>query len=214
MSTGTGKGAESDVPSQPCPSLGKVLERLFRDDRRPRILQLGPFSGRSAVHLAERGARVTVDEIDVSTLRPDASDPEAAKTFEPSLRLDHDDASFDLILLWDALDFVPKAGLPACGPEMARLLDDEGWMLMLAGGDVGTEEPPPAAPDQFEILGPETISRRPVPGAAPQPRYQHPTRRLEKAMAPLIVDGVHLRRSQIREFLLKKPARSPRRGDA
>ena len=38
-------------------------------------------------------------------------------------------------------------------------------------------------------------------GGAERQRWIHPTREIERALAPLIIDGIHLQRNQTREFL-------------
>jgi hypothetical protein len=42
---------------------------------------------------------------------------------------------------------------------------------------------------------------------ADRPRWVHPTRDLERALAPLSVEGIHLQRNQMREFSVLKGSR-------
>ena len=43
----------NDNDGQKCPGLGKILEKILREDK-PEILDLGPFCGATAVYLADR----------------------------------------------------------------------------------------------------------------------------------------------------------------
>ena len=43
-------------------------------------------------------------------------------------------------------------------------------------------------------------------GRKPERRWVHPTREIERALAPLSVQGIHLQRNQIREFSALKKA--------
>lgn len=189
-----------------CPSLKRALGPAFRDDARPRILDLGPFCGSTATWLAARGARVTCEEFDHGPFNaaPPADADDAAA--EPVLRLDAADGTFDLVLAWEQIDFVHPARLTAFGAELGRVLADGGTILFFARNSrPGAAAEETDAPARFRIVAEDLLGVADA-GWGPRTRYAHPTRSVEAAVAALDVGGIHLQRDQTREFLVKKPA--------
>ena len=69
-------------------------------------------------------------------------------------------------------------------------------------------------PGRYRLVEDNQLERTPVDDVARR-RWTHPTREIERALAPLSIQGIHLQRSQMREFLaLKKATVAPKRGRA
>ena len=195
---------------QKCPGLAKILEKIRRFER-PEILDLGPFCGASAVFLADRGARVSVGEF----VPPPEPPPEPARKAAPGslvrpepkpapapIRLEQPDGKFHLVLVWEACDFIPTRRLAEFGAELARVLADGGWALLLSVGDA--QAPGVAVrPPRYRVVDADRVERVPVDGPALR-RYVHNPRDIERALAPLGVQGIQLQRNQVREFVLLK----------
>ena len=192
---------ESTAPTaQKCAALVKALERLERLDR-PQILDLGPFCGDTAIHLADRGAKVSVAEFEPPPPPPavDLDAPDEAFEIEP-LKLDFDDGRFDLIFVWELIDFIPRARLDEFGVELHRVLANGGWALVFSQSGQ-TDKAAARRPPRYRIVEGGKLTRE-LLSASPLPRYGHPTREIERALSPLTIQGIHLQRNQMREFLL------------
>lgn len=189
--------------AQACPSLKKVLDKVLRRDK-PQILDIGTFCAATAVYLADRGARVSVDEF----LPPAPTPPVDAYSDEPPpvpkpLRIEQPDATFHLVLAWEAGDFIPRDRLAEFGAELNRVLAPGGWVLLFSlGGSTGSSAALERRP-RYRVLDEDKLLRERTEVAA-LPRYVHPPRDFERALAPLLVQGIHLQRNQLREFLLLK----------
>jgi SAM-dependent methyltransferase len=182
-----------EVEALRSPGLRKSIDRTFRDGK-ARILDLGPLCGPSVVDLASRGARVCVEEFVPPRPRPGADDK--GETPEPPpIRYDHDDASFDLVLLWERLDFVPPDRLREFCQEIRRILKVGGWVLALTSS---RKEPRRAAPARIRIVDDEHIAREPS-GEPERPRWAHPNRELERSFDGVSIQGIHLHRDGLRE---------------
>jgi hypothetical protein len=180
-----------------------VLERIERLDK-PQILDLGPFCGDTAVYLADKGARVSVEEFEPPrAASPD--DPEGAPPYP--VRLEQDDDRFDLVLAWERVDFTPPERLRELGSEIHRVLAEGGYLLLMAQNKPGARGPQPDLPRRFRLVADDQLMQSTVEGS-PQLRWTHPTREIERALAPLSIQGIHLQRDQTREFLALKKKRS------
>lgn len=184
---------------QPCGSLGRVLARVFRRPK-PEILDLGPLCGESVVYLAGRGARVHVEEIaplePLPERRPGEPIPAVAR-----FGLEQADSSVDLVLAWEMADFVPPERLAEFGGEIVRVLREGGLVFLLA---FATKPCPEEAPPRYRILADDLLARV-AGGGPPRPRFAHPNREIEKALAGLSIQGIHLQRNQLREIVALKP---------
>jgi hypothetical protein len=187
--------------AQSCPSLARVLERVLRREK-PEIFDLGPFCGESAVYLAERGARVTVDDF-VLPVAPPAADGEEPPP-PPPLRIDRPSDRFDLVLAWDHADYVPPDRLESFGAELGRLLAPGGWLLLFAHGTTKNLEAGSGRPARYRIVADGQILREDG-GGPDRDCWCHATRAVERSLSPLSIQGIHLQRDQTREFLALKP---------
>jgi hypothetical protein len=161
------------------------------------------------VYLAGRGARVSVEAFEAPLPVPprDPRRPDEPVAPKPPLRFDQDDAAFHLVLAWEHLDFVPPERLSDFGAEIHRVLVAGGYVLLLARNVAADKAPDPGRwrrPGRFRLFGDDKMLREVEDGPERQ-RWVHPNREIERGLSPLRVQGVHLRRNQVREFLLRKP---------
>jgi hypothetical protein len=183
------------LEEQSCPGMARALDRVLSRGRSPEILDLGQVCGSSAVYLAGRGAKVSVEDFEP----PRAAGPDAAGV---PIRIQQPDGKFDLVLAWEHLDFVPPDRLSEFTAEIGRILAPDGWLLLFSrdGNGAPIEHDRPAS---YRITADDRMVRTPTTGAA-RPRWMRPNRAIEHALAPLTVEGIHLRRNGIREFLARK----------
>ena len=183
---------------QPCGGLGRAVARAFRDGK-PQILVLGPLCGESVVFLAGRGARVHVDEVELPEPIPKRQPGEPPPPVHP-VKLEHPSDSFDLLLAWEILDFVPPERLHEFGAELVRLLRVGGQLVVFAH-----QKPPSdrAVLPRYRVLADDMVVREESSGPV-RPRYVHPNREIERAIASLSVQNIHLQRNQMREILASK----------
>jgi len=171
----------------------------------PRVLDLGPLCGESAVYLAGRGAKVSVEEFVAPPPAPPGNperDGEEAPA-PPPLRLDQEDGAFDLVLAWEHADFVEPERLREFGAELGRVLAEGGWALLFARNSPAGEDAAWKRPGRYRVIADDRVVRE--TGPSPEsPRWVHPTRDIERALAPLAIQGLHLQRNQVREFLAQK----------
>jgi len=184
-----------------CQMLGRALERVLKSPR-PEILDLGSRCGESLVYLAGRGARVTVGEIDPPLAGPIGRSIARSEPgpLLPPIRVEAPESRFNLVLLWEWIDFIPPDRLAEVGGEVSRRLNEGGLVLLLSRSvrTTGADE----RPRRYRVLSDRDVRPEPVAGPA-LTRYLHPTREIQRAFAPLSLVGIHLQRSQIREVLLE-----------
>jgi hypothetical protein len=161
--------------------------------------------GASVVYLASRGARVSVEEFDPPqpTPPPDPSQsPHEPPPKEP-IRIEKPDGCFHFIVAWEQIDFVPPDRLADFGTELHRLLARGGYVMLFArSGSVG-EKPARSRPGRFRIIADDRLVHEESEFKERQ-RWVHPTREIERALAPLSIQGIHLQRNQMREFLARR----------
>ena len=183
---------------QPCGGLGRAVARAFRDGK-PQILVLGPLCGESVVFLAGRGARVHVDEVDLPA--PLAKRQPGDPVLPPRpVKIDHPSGAYDLVLAWEIMDFVPPDRLAEFGAEIVRLLKVGGQLVFFA------HLKPPSAQavvPRYRLLADDMIVREET-AEPPVPRYAHSNMMIERAIAGLSVQNIHLQRNQMREILASK----------
>jgi len=177
---------------------------VLKDDR-ARILDLGPFCGDSAVYLAGRGAKVSVEPFSAPDPAPprDPRKPAEEQPPPPPLTIDQADALFDLVLAWEHTDFVPPERLADFGAELRRVLAQGGYLLLFARNSPAEDDKAWSRPGRYRVVADDRIVREPGTGPA-RKRWVHPTREIERALAPLSIQGLHLQRNQVREFLAQK----------
>jgi len=167
--------------------LEKALHFVMRRDR-PTVLDLGPMCGETITFLAGLGARVTVEEFEPP------SRPRTAG--EKPLRIEQPNGKFDLILAWEQIDFMPPERLKEFAAELRRTLSADGWLFLLSRArDLGL-----GRRARFRVMERNRIAREPIE-EAPRPRWEHSSRAIEIALSGFLIEGIHLRRNQIREIV-------------
>jgi hypothetical protein len=107
------------------------------------------------------------------------------------------------VLGWEILDGLPMERLPEFGRELDRILAAGGYALLIALADPGRRARAPRRPPRYRVLGEDRVARELASGP-PLERYVHPTREIERRLSPLMVQGIHLQRDQMREVTLYK----------
>ena len=183
---------------QPCGALGRAVARAFRQPK-PEILALGPLCGESVVYLAGRGARVHVDDVELPAPIVPRRPGEAPAEVAP-VSIDLPSGLFDLVLAWELFDFVPPERLAEFASEIVRVMRVGGQILLFAHQKPPSEH---AVVPRYRLLADDLIVRE-EPAGPSRPRYVHPNREIERALAGLAVQGIQLQRNQLREILAAK----------
>ncbi len=190
--------------------MARVLARAFSKEK-PQILELGPFCGDTVVHLADQGARVTVEEF---VPPAPAAEPEPGQSIDDlvvePLRLDQPDAHYDVVLAWEHCDFIPPERLAGFGAEISRVLVEGGWLLLFSLLGARGGAPGRGRPARYRLVADDRLQREPILDVT-RARWVHPTRDIERALAPLSIKGIHLQRNQMREFLALKTPPKPKK---
>ncbi len=195
----------ADVRS--CPSLAKALKRIAARTK-PRIIDLGPLCGSTAVFLANRGARVCVEDFIPPPPLPKKNkhDEEETPAVEPFV-IEQPSDEFDLLLGWEAIDFTPPDRLEEVVGEMKRLVKENGLIFLLSRNTTGARKSVQDAPGRFRVEAEDRLSREPAQSRTGT-RWVHLTREIERVLKPFSVQGIHLQRDQTREILaLRKAAK-------
>jgi len=177
------------------PTLSKVLEKTFRIER-PAILDLGPFCGETVVQLASRGARVQVEPFVPPPPTPPREPGKPREEPLVPLTIDQPDGKFDLVLVWEQIDFVPPDRLAEFGAELHRVLRDGGFLLAFSLAKKVEGRPMPA---RYRLAADGKVARE-FPDRARRRRWVHPNREIERSLVGMSMQGIHLQRNQMREF--------------
>jgi SAM-dependent methyltransferase len=200
--SGLATGAEEQL----CPGLARVLQRILTDKKQPEVLDLGQFSRTTAVYLAHRGARVTVDDFEPpppTPAKPKKGESGTGASPVPVV-LPHPDRKFDLVLAWEHGDFVPPDRLQEFAAEVARVLVPGGWLLLYAQDNQSGSMASSERPGAYRLMADDRIVHQAAQGPT-RPRWNYPNRVLERALAPLSIQSIHLQRNRVRELVIRKP---------
>jgi SAM-dependent methyltransferase len=206
LQSGPRATAADTADEQACPGLAHALKRILTKAK-PEVLDLGQFSRSAAVYLAQRGARVHVENFEPpapSPRRRKASGEKSARAIKKPLVIPQPDRKFDLVLAWEHGDFVPPDRLQEFAAEVARVLLPGGWLLMFSQDNPGAADDGGSPPACYRLTADDRLVRTATPAPARR-RWAHPNRAIERALAPMSVQSIHLQRNRIREFLVRKP---------
>jgi SAM-dependent methyltransferase len=199
-------GGEDRAPvEQSCPGIARVLGALFASGKQPEVLDLGQLSGTPALYLADRGARLSVERFEPPAAAERRAGAEPPVEPEP-LRIPQPDGRFDLVLAWEHCDFVPPDRFEEFTAELRRVMAPGAWLVLLSRDRSSREGAEPDRPASYRLAADDRMLRAPSPGP-PRPRWAYPNRVIERALAPLAVQGIHLLGDRMREFVARKPAR-------
>jgi len=195
---------DSASGAQACSSLRRALDQVLKLDK-PEILDLGPLCGASAVYLANRGARVSVEEFRSPPPTParDPSLPADKQLPKKPVVIEQEEGRFDLVLVGEQIDFVPPDRLADFGAELRRVLAAGGFVLLFGRSSEEKQDPTARRPGRFRIIADDRLLHEDS-GLPNRRRWVHPTREIERALAPLSIQGIQLQRNQMREFLARK----------
>jgi SAM-dependent methyltransferase len=187
--------------------MARALKRILSKKEQPEVLDLGQFSRSAAVYLAQRGARVYVEDFVPPPPSPKRRKPnggDGRPVPKKPLVIPQPDRKFDLVLAWEHGDFVPPDRLKDFAAELARVLVPGGWLVMYAQDNPGAGSEHTDPPACYRLLADDRFVRS-ATAAPAQRRWTHPNRAIERALAPLSVQSIHLQGNRIREFLVRKP---------
>ncbi len=185
-----------------CPSLDRALRRAIDSGNRPAILDLGPLCGDTVIGLAARGARVAVEQYRAPRPTPAKVRGQPDPVLDPVLLAQEADA-FEIVIAWEQADRTPPDRLREFGAEIARVLAPAGVALLFCRDSVGRPSPFDDPIARWRLC-PDGQLFREVMATEAGPRWVHANRDIERAFAPLRVEGVHLQRNRVREILLRK----------
>ena len=188
---------------RPCPTLAKALKMIGALDK-PRILDIGPLCGATAVFLANRGARVCVEDFTPPPPLPKKTPDGEVTPVEPFV-IDQPTDGYDLVLAWEAIDFTPPDRLEEVVGELKRLVRENGLLLMLSRNSTGARKVVEDIPGRFRVEAEDRVRREPS-GTQTLPRWVHLNREIERVLRPLSVQGIRLQRDQTREILAIRKA--------
>jgi hypothetical protein len=216
--------APATAPSQ---TILEISTRLAVRPR-PQVLDLGPICDRTIQYFLSRGCRVFVEAAEDPRLHASAAPvpavpaaksaagaaprprngaspapagkPEATEPAAPALRLDYPDDSFDAILLWDVMDYLPDAVALQFGLELNRVSRQGALILLYAD----TRRVPPAEPLQrYRLTAEGAVEHEAIPGTSAKRIYRE-NRDLFRLFPRFDVRKSTLLRSQVREVLLHR----------
>ncbi len=168
------------------------------EDRRRRVLDLGPASGPTLDTLATgplrlcfRDVLAELAEAVAAAEQDEAGDPAAAVADLLEGR-----GEYDLILAWELFSHLPPAAVTAAGAVLARCLARDGVLHAL----VSTGPPVSRPPAAYALPAPGCLRRRAGPDPVPARVYhQH---RLRGLLPDLAIERAVLLRDGMQELLL------------
>ena len=199
--TGSLQSDSTAADERSCPTLAKALKKLESLEH-PHILDLGPFCGSSAVALADRGARVSVESFAPPEPPIERDKREDDTPVEIPFKIEQPDGSCDLVLAWESIDFTHPKRLAEVVTEFKRILAPGGQLLLLSRNATGghVRKTVEESMGRFRVKADDRVVRE-NSGQPTRTRWVHPTREIERLLKPLSVQGIHLQRDQTREIL-------------
>lgn len=122
---------------------------------------------------------------------------------KPAISIPQPDGKFALVLGWEHVDFIPPDRLGDFAAEISRVMLPGGWLVFFAEDRPGAKGSRIDQPACYRLAADDRIVRSVTSGPS-RPRWAHPNRALERALAPLSVQSIQLQRNRIREFLIHK----------
>ena len=150
------------------PAFGQLIETLEKDpDRKYQILDLAPASGNHVAFFSRFRCRFHVGDLEDS-LDQWSSDDEEEPPPDPSLLLPLEKGTaFDLVLLWDLLNYLDEEGIARLGEHLRGYCAKDAWLHAF----IHTRATMPAQPVRFDLLEPGQMRWHPVDETITAPRY-------------------------------------------
>lgn len=196
VSPAAGSAAGAPFPTK---ALRKFLATLTnRTD--PVLLDLGPVIGTNVAFFGEQlGCKIFVEDLFADVDRHRDREEELAAFLER--RFPQGDGTFDGILCWDLMDFLPPAAGQVLAAQMTRLLAVDGALLGFFGTAAGRE----TTFTKFVVADDQTLHYRPYGPARTRTRILQ-NRDIIKLFEGLRVSDSFLLQTNMREILFRKPA--------
>jgi hypothetical protein len=185
----------------------KLLLQPLSSRSQPQVLDLGPALGKNVTFFSRYSAKLYIADL-YRTLR---SDREAGghegQRLDRALRdhLPHGEGPrFNLVLMWDLLDYFQPAEIEILGRHLRRLSHPGAQLFAM----VSTLKLIPDRPRSYQIADPETLIYGPASSPRrPSPRYKEPD--LQRMLPGLEVEVSYLLRNGVQEYVLAEPSRPP-----
>lgn len=186
--------------SFPTKALRKFLAALTSRDS-PVLMDLGPVVGPNVTFFGERlGCKIILEDLfgDLDRYPKNSETPfaEYLKT-----RLKHQDGSVDGILCWNFFDFLDPASAQTLAGALTRLLRTEGTLLAY----FTTVNVAEGRFSKYIILDEDSVKQKPY-SAVTRKQTAFPNRDVIRMFEHLKVSESFLLKTNIREFLFRKPA--------
>ena len=187
----------------PTKALRKFLATLTSRES-PVLMDLGPVVGSNVTFFGERlGCKIILEDLFADLDRyPKNSETPFAEYLQT--RLKHQDGSVDGILCWNFFDFLDLRSAQALAVALTKLLRTDGALLGFFT-TVGTAD---ARFSKYIIMGEDAVKQKPYSsGGKKQTSFQN--RDIIRMFSGLKVSESFLLKTNIREFLFRKPADTP-----
>jgi hypothetical protein len=186
----------------PTKALRKFLASLTSRES-PVLMDLGPVVGSNVTFFGERlGCKIILEDLfgDLERYPKNTEIPFAQYL---KTRLKHQDGSVDGILCWNFFDFLDLASAQALAASLTRLLRPDGAVLAF----FTTVNVPESRFSKYMIVNEDSVKQRPYsPGGKKQTAF--PNRDIIRMFDGLKVSESFLLKTNVREFLFRKPAQT------
>ena len=187
----------------PTKALRKFLATLTSRES-PVLMDLGPVVGSNVTFFGERlGCKIILEDLFADLDRyPKNSETPFAEYLQT--RLKHQDGSVDGILCWNFFDFLDLRSAQTLALALTKLLRTDGALL----GFFTTVGAADARFSKYIIMGEDAVKQRAYSsGGKKQTSFQN--RDIIRMFSGLKVSESFLLKTNIREFLFRKPAETP-----
>jgi hypothetical protein len=184
----------------PTKALRKFLATLT-SRANPVLLDLGPVIGPNVSFFGEQlGCKIVVEDLYADVDRHAAGGDESLAA-HLTTRIAQADGSFDGILCWDLIDFLPPHAAQALAVQLSRVLAVDGALL----GFFSTAASRETTFTKFVVEDEQTLRHRPYGVSRARSRVLQ-NRDIIKLFEGLRVSDSFLLQTHLREILFRKPA--------